>query len=246
MTLTKTSNLTALFSIINSAKNIREYSIANAAFAVLLYEVLYRDDIKIQYESQEINGLYIEEYQNNITKAEVIEHYFCIFQKSRCEDYQGDWLEIYTYYDLITISDGLRDVCIPVPLLKPGVAKACFEDARERGNFISKREHNRSHSPNLPGQRDYLLKELEKIAPNWSELTDKYLANKIEKEEIPANYFLCNMHGYEEGLAKDVTTNIYRVDDDRRGHCTFGMHGSWYADYSPSHSGDIQIIPMLF
>lgn len=240
----KTSNLTALINIINSAKNIKEYSIANAAFACLLDDVLDCDDIKIQYESQEDYGY------NNTDQIEYIKSSiddndnFEIIQLWTYRD-ETSWHNMPTYYDLITISDGLRDVCIPVPLLKPKIALACFEDAKQRHNFIEKREHNRSHKPNLPGQRDYLLSQLEDICPNWSELTDRYLANKIEKEEIPANYFLCNMHGYEEGLAKDVITNIYRVDDDRRGHDTVGMHGSWYADNSPSHSGDIQIIPIL-
>ena len=243
-TTTLTSNFTALINITNSAKNIREYSIANAAFAVLLDEVLDRNDIKIEYESQE-DYSYNNTDQVDYLRSSIDE--YSDFTINQLWTYRDDtsWHNMSTYYDLITISDGLRDVCIPVPLLKPRVALACFEDARQRRNFIQKREHNRSHSPKLPGQRDYLLNQLEKICPNWSDLTDKYLANKVETEEILGNYFLCNIFGYEEGLVKDVTSNIYRIDDDRRGHDTLGMHGGYYVSDSPSHSGDIQIIPIL-
>ena len=177
LTLTKTSNLTALFNIIHSAKNIREYSIANAAFTCLLDEVLDRDDIKIQYESQ-------LDYKYSKKVKGVIEcDVFVVFDTW---EYSGEpyTYKTNTYYDLITISDGLRDVCIPVPLLKPRVALACFEDARQRRNFIEKRKHNRSHSPKLPGQFDYLLKELEKINPNWRELASKYLAEDCLKSTV--------------------------------------------------------------
>jgi hypothetical protein len=161
--------------LINSAKNIKEYSIANAAFACLLDEVLDRDDLKIIYESQE-DYLYNNTDQGQYLKSSINDN--GDFEIARLWKYNDDdtsWDKIPTYYDLITISDGLRDVCIPVPLLKPWIGKACFEDAKQRHNFIEKREHNRSHNPKLPGQFNYLLSQLEKINPNWGELATKYL-----------------------------------------------------------------------
>ena len=166
-------NLTALFNIIHSAKNIKEYSIANVAFAVLLDEVLDRNDIKIQYESQEDYGYKLEFYDQVKSYIDSNGDFSIL---NYWENIDCKWHEMSTYYDLVTISDGLRDACIPVPLLNQKVALACFEDAKERKNFIAKREHNRSHSPNLPGQFDYLLGQLEKICPNWRELANEYLA----------------------------------------------------------------------
>lgn len=138
--------LTFLFKIIDDAKNVGCYQIANLAFACLLDLALDREDLKIIWESSDNSQE--DEWEN---------------------------VEPYSYYDLVVISDGLRDVCIPVPIIRPGYQKSCFLDAKERGNFWEKRIHQRNVGKCLPGQKEYLESELLQVFPNCRELADKYL-----------------------------------------------------------------------
>lgn len=138
--------LTFLFKIIEAAKNVGCYKIANTAFACLLNLALDRDDLKIIWESQDNSQE--DEWEN---------------------------VEPHSYYDLVVISDGLRDACIPVPIIRPGYQKSCFLDAKERGNFWDIRYHHRSDRRCLPGQKEYLEQMLVGAFSNCQELADKYL-----------------------------------------------------------------------
>lgn len=138
--------LTFLFKIIDDAKNVGSYQISNLAFACLLNLALDRDDLKIIWESSD-NSLE-DEWEN---------------------------VEPYSYYDLVVISDGLRDACIPVPIIRPGYQKSCFLDAKERGNFWERRVHERNVGKCFPRQKEYLEEKLLEVFPDCRELAGRYL-----------------------------------------------------------------------
>lgn len=138
--------LTFLFKIIDDSKNVGCFKTANLAFACLLNLALVRKELKIIWES----------YDNS-------------------QEYEWENVEFTCFYDLVVISDGLRDACIPVPLIRPWYQKACFLNAKERGNFWEKRVHQRNIGKCLPGQEEYLESKLLQVFPNCQELAEEYL-----------------------------------------------------------------------
>ena len=138
--------LNRLYDLINESKKSSCYQIANLAFATLLHKAIDDSYVQIIWESSE--------NWSNSPYTEV---------------------ENQSYYDLIVIKWKSSDSCIPVPLLKPWVQKACFHEAKHSQKFIEKRVHNRKLYPCLPKQKEYLLSKLSELAPNYTLLADKYL-----------------------------------------------------------------------
>jgi hypothetical protein len=101
--LSKKQKRKTMFNLIDTAKDLGSFSLANTAFAVLLDKALDLDENVFQL----------------------------FWDKSRGNDDDD------IYYDLLVVSDGLREACIPAPLLKDPLQwrRICIE--RERGN------HNR-------------------------------------------------------------------------------------------------------
>ena len=138
--------LNRLYDLINEAKKSSCYQVANLAFAVLLHKAIDDPTIKIIWESSsDWSTSAYSEVENN------------------------------SYYDLVVVKWESNDSCIPVPLLKQWVQKACFQEAKHSQKFIEKRVHNRKLFPCLPKQKEYLLKKLENLAPNYMLLAAKYL-----------------------------------------------------------------------
>ena len=138
--------LNRLYDLINEAKRSSCYQVANLSFAVLLHKAIDDPILQIKWESS-------EDWSTS-PYTEVDNH---------------------TYYDLVVIKFMTSDSCIPVPLLKPWVQKACFHEAKHSQKFIEKRVHNRKLFPCLPKQKEYLLTKLSELAPNYTLLSDKYL-----------------------------------------------------------------------
>lgn len=136
------SKISALFTIINRAKDLGSYSVANLAFSCLI-------DLALDFEK---------------------ELHF-IWEKSSGNDDED------IYYDLLSISDGIRSVCIPAPLLnKPLVFRSLCDKEEER------KEHTRSIKKWILEIEDWekvissLKQQILEIFPNAEKLKEKYLA----------------------------------------------------------------------
>ena len=138
--------LNKLYDLINEAKKSSCYYVANLAFAVLLHKAVDDPTIKIIWESS-------KDWATSLYSE----------------------VENYSYYDLVVIKWQSNNSCIPVHLLKPWVQKACFNEAKHSQKFIEKRVHNRKLYPCLPRQKEYLLNQLEELAPNYMLLAAKYI-----------------------------------------------------------------------
>lgn len=144
-----------LFAIINRAKSLGTYATANLAFACLLDKAIDSEGYKFYWEGE--NG------------------FRCYAHPNCLED---------SYYDLAVISDGLREACIPVPLLKEGVAKAFLQLVGKEG-FIWRREHNRQRVrlvsiKLLQSEIDELNQKILGAFPNAHNLERKYLVLKCQ------------------------------------------------------------------
>jgi hypothetical protein len=103
--------LSVLFSVIDSAKKLGSYAIANLAMACLLEEALDRPhQVKLLWETEYCNENW-ELYSPNLN-----------------------------YYDIAVISDGIRSACVPAPILKDNVAKAFMSLATLVDRYDHKRD----------------------------------------------------------------------------------------------------------
>ena len=136
-----------LFALIQAAKSLACYEIANIGFAVLLDQALeYPKAYQLIWESQENLP---EEWQ----MFEMLD----------------------TFYDLAVISDGLQQACIPAPLLKPGVAKAFMSLSSPDYKHQSNRVHSIQKWLEADKAIKKLWDSLITAYPNTLELAEKYL-----------------------------------------------------------------------
>jgi hypothetical protein len=148
------NSISALLMIVNKAKELGSYSVANLAFSCLI-------DIALDLEK---------------------ELHF-IWEKSPGNDDDD------IYYDLLVISDGIRNTSIPAPLLKkPEVFRSLCKKEEE------KEEHNRSIKQwileiEFEEERLSLRQQIFSLFPNALELKEKYLVSsrKIHDEEKEFN-----------------------------------------------------------
>jgi hypothetical protein len=135
-----TSKISTLFTILNKAKDLGSYRIANLAFSCLI-------DLALDLEK---------------------ELHF-IWEKSQGNDEED------IYYDLLVISDGIRSVCIPAPILKkPLVFRSLCKEEED------KEEHNRSIKEwilevHFEEEIGAMFQQILGIFPNALELREKYL-----------------------------------------------------------------------
>lgn len=143
-----------LFRIIDEAKSLKVYSIANAAWCVLLDKSLDKSFKEIQFLYEDAGD-------------------------------EGD------YYDLATISDGLREACIPIPLLKPNIVKAF----KEMSQKIDRKEHCRQYDK-ISFEIEYGEKIKDHIAEIEAILNQKKskLKNLASRISIPGIQELINKY----------------------------------------------------
>lgn len=167
--------ITELFNIIDEAKNIGEYNIANAAFAVLLYSV---------FNQKEISWLANEEAP--------------LFLNFEIETSNEE--EVNTYYDLLVIKYGEREACIPVPL----VAAEVFAFFAKQGQIpvIDRKNHNREQQESSYSKREELKSRLCKF-PDVLECMYHYLSLEVDVEQVEdLKKFILNLETEDSALYK--------------------------------------------
>jgi hypothetical protein len=137
--------MSRLFQIIDKAKDLGSYPLANAAFAALA-------DHALDNEEQL--------------------HFVWEYSQTKCREED-------LYYDLLFISDGLREACIPAPLLKkPSAFRSICKNERERRSDEHRRELT---APFISGKVVEDLKSLrQQIETECTrDLVQKYLSESL-------------------------------------------------------------------
>lgn len=161
-----------LFNLIESAKTVGSYSLANAAFAVLLDKSLDVSQKKIKF-----------------------------FWETEGDD---DF-----YYDLAVISDGLREVCIPAPLLRfPKAFKSLSVEIERR---VHDRRFKEISLPQAKKDLTRIKEQIIEISPNVQELINTHISPQEGKFPSRGECRLCP----------------HFVDGHNRGaiHCTVNPSG---------------------
>lgn len=159
----------SLFSIINEAKSLAAYDLANIAFAALIDEALDNEWYQLIWESNENHPNQWRHYD-----------------------------QLNTYYDLFTISDGLRRACIPAPILRHNVAKALMSLSKEEDKHTSNRVFVVANWQNVGEKIRRLWDKLINNYPNVIDLAHKYLGCRFCKFFAPGTPINCFPH--PEGL----------------------------------------------
>ncbi len=178
---------TALFSIIKKAKKLGSYSLANLAFAALIESVM-------DWES-------------------AIKFKWMVAPSAADEDY--DDIEDGIYYDLLVISDGIREACIPAPLLRnPKAFREICGNEDVRSTSASSLDAD-IVAVDTKKELENLRIAIEQVA-NAQESAHKYLA---ERECQVCPYFAtgankgaihCSVHpfGYPDQKCMDWEVNL--------------------------------------
>jgi hypothetical protein len=157
-----------LFSIIEESKNLGCYEVANIAFAILL-------DVALDSSAKK---------------------YKLIWESN--DNYPHQWErfdELDTYYDLLTISDGIQSACIPVPLLRKSSAKALMSLCE----LADKHESHRCFDCNKWQDADKLIVEL------WEKLIKAY----PEALNLSHKYLGCSFCKYFAGKGETINCFLH-------------------------------------
>jgi hypothetical protein len=188
------ASFAVLFGIIEKAKNVKSFDLANLAFATLLDEALnHPKELKFLWESDS------------------------------CGDWRA-YSPSLNYYDLAVISDGIRSACIPAPLLRDKYAKAFMSmseiiDRKEHNRLLGWDAFDKL--PYLEAYLQSLLDELLADFPNAIALGEKYLTQQSPCEKCPyyfgRNEINCAPHpsGLPESGCVEIIKKEFSIDVDK-------------------------------
>lgn len=77
-----------------------------------------------------------------------------------------NWKETF-HKDLVVVTIAGIGVCIPATKLNETVAKECYTKAIQQNTVVPKFQHKRKKKLCLPRQREYLMRKLESLCPDW-------------------------------------------------------------------------------
>lgn len=196
-----------LFNLVNQAKSIGSYALANLSFAVLI-------DLALDNE------------------------------KSFSFEWEGDSNDPDDYYyDLLTITDGLRSACIPAPLLKNPKA---FREICDRETEIKwHRRRGIVLKGGISKEAEKILNEILVLSPNAYALCKRYLDVQLPSmdeivQEIKNSQVEIKSNLLRQVIARDVLTKkeiiIWKGDKDF--HNIDWSVGDWTLQHLTDQHGD--------